>query len=349
MTNYSSPAAQGSAQGTGAYSEAIAAQVGVNNNDGHATDSAGNVAVDFAFGPFPVQPNDERAATISNTGGSTGDYAWAQTTKVASGRLNPALDNHANVEAGYAGFPAYVPAAGSYMVTAASGNGTTVTYTAQNSLKAGDSVNITGLTAGAYNLSAATVATANKLGFTVTNSANSGAITGQWYGKVELVSAATGGDGAGLGYIVVPNVLGQTTASAIDALRDAGYESANITTAAAATNAAKTVTAATRTSGSTTLTFTASGAGAAYAVGTQVVVSVFGGDDAFLNGTYTVTANGTNTFSVTTTATGAVALTGKSAAVAGLVGTIKTQSTAANASSISTTATITITPWAAAS
>lgn len=160
------------------------------------------------------------------------------------------------------------------------------------------------------------------------------------------------GDGAyisGVAYIQVPNVLGLTTALALDALKDAGYEAANITTATAATNAAKTVTAAARTASSTTLVFTASGAGAAYAVGTKVTVSAFTGDDAVLNGTYTVIANDTNTFSVTTTATTAVSLSAQTASVVGVAGTIKAQSTAASAGSISTSATITVTPWAAAS
>lgn len=313
-----------------------------------ATDSSGNQAVDFVWGNLPVQPNTDRAATATNIGGSTGDYGWSATTQVASDRLNPALDNHANVEAGWAGYPSFVAAEGNYIVTGASGDGTTVTYQSQNFLAAGTSVNITGLTASAYNLSGATVATSNATSFTVTNSANAGTITGQT-GKVQSTTAASAADGVGLGYIIVPNVLGLTTALALDALKDAGYEAGNITTATAATNAAKTVTAAARTSGQTTLTFTASGAGAAYAVGTKVTVSAFTGDDAALNGTYTVTANATNTFSVTTTATTAVALTGQSASVVGVAGTIKTQSTAANASSISTSATITVTPWAAAS
>jgi hypothetical protein len=344
MTNYSSPAAQGSAQGTGAYSEAIAAQVGATNNVGHATDSAGNIAVDFAFGPFPAQPNDERAATISNTGGSTGDYDWSQTTQVASGRLDAALDNHANVEAGWAGYPAYIPAPGNYMVTAASGNGTTVTYTSQNELSPGDVVNITGLTAGAYNLSSATVASADALKFTVTNSANAGEITGQWYGKVQLTTAATAGDGAGLGNIVVPNVLGQTTAIALDALKDAGYETARITTATAATNAAGSITDIDRTAGSTTVELTGVGFTAAYPVGTKITVASTGTVD----GTWTVTGN-TSTNKIRFTSNASTLLTSGTGSIIGVAGTIKIQSTAAGASSIATTGTITITPWAAAS
>lgn len=309
-----------------------------------ATDSSGNQAVDFVWGNFPVQPNADRAATISNIGGSTGDYGWSATTQVASSRLDPALDNHANVEAGWAGYPGYVAAPGNYIVTAVSGDGTTVTYTAQNNLAAGDSVNITGLSASAYNLSGATVAAAKATWFTVTNSANAGTITGQT-GKVQLTTAVSAGDGVGLGNIVVPSVLGLTTALALDALKDAGYEAANITTASAATNAAKTVTAVTRASGGLAV-LTASGAGAAYAVGTKVTIASV---DSTVNGTYTVVDKATNSVTVATTDTSALSLTGLSGTIVGVAGTIKTQSTAANAAGVATDATITITPWAAAS
>lgn len=168
-----------------------------------------------------------------------------------------------------------------------------------------------------------------------------------WNGYPLYTPNTPGEDVAGaVDYVLVANVLGLTTAIATKQLSDATLV---VTAATAATNAAKVVTAAARTAASTTLTFTASGAGAAYAVGTKVVVSAFTGDDAVLNGTYTVTANATNTFSVTTTATTAVALTAQTAAVVGLEGTIKTQSIAAGANEIAPATAITITPWAAAS
>ena len=156
------------------------------------------------------------------------------------------------------------------------------------------------------------------------------------------------GDGAyvsGTAYIAVPNVLGLTTALAIDALRDAGYESANITTATAATNAAGVVTAAARTAGSTTITITDSSHG--FVAGNKVTISDV---DASVNGTYTVVSAPTaNTFTVTGTATTVLALTGITGAVVAVAGTVKAQSTAAGAGSIASTATITVTPWAAAS
>jgi hypothetical protein len=351
MSSYNAPLPVGDPEATGAAAVAIAAQPAGVNNNGNATDSAGNLRVDFVWGSRPALPNDERAdgtpaATVAY--GATGNAQWTTTTTVPSARLNAALGNHSDVEAEWAGFPGYVEAAGNYMVTAATGNGTTVTYTSQNQLAAGDSVNITGLTASAYNLSAATVATANKLQFTVTNAANAGEITGQWYGKVEKTTARTAADGAGLGYIVVPSVVGLTTAIALDTLKDAGYEAASITTATAATNAASTITAVSRTG--TTATITSTGAGAKYPVGTKVTVASLVSPDTALNGTFTVTAVGTNTVSYTTTGTGALSTTGLSVAgLTGVAGTIKTQSTAAGAASTGTAATITITPFATAS
>ena len=363
MSSYSSPAAQGSAQGTGAYSVAIAAQAGGTNNDGHATDSAGNVVVDFVWGgQNPLQPNDERRASISNTGGSTYDRQWSATTQVASTNLaygnisvavgnTPArtvpMDNHVVAESGYASYPRFASTHQAvYRITQASGDGTTQTYTAPNNfLKAGDTVKIAGTGLDGTNL---TVASANRYTFTVTASGTGSYINIS--GTARYTDEVTANDGAyvsGTDYVVVPSVLGFLTASAQDALNDAELV---VTTAAAATNAAKTVTAIARTSGSSDLVFTASGAGAAYGVGTKVVVSGFANTDAFLNGTYAVTANATNTFTVSTPAdTSAVSLSGKSGAVVGLVGTINTQSVAAGATSVAAGAAITITPWAAAS
>jgi hypothetical protein len=311
-----------------------------------ATDTSGNQKVDFVWGNFPMQPNDDRTdggTTVVVAADAAQNYDWSGYSVYPSARLNAALDNHAVAEAGWAGYPEYVAAAGNYIVTAVSGNGTTVTYTAQNSLAVGNVVNVTGLTASAYNLTSATVASANALKFTVTNAANAGEITGQ-YGKVQLTTAVSAADGVGIGNIIVPNVLGTTTAVALDALKDAGYETASITTAAAATNAAGVVTAAARTAGSGVTTITDAAHG--FVTGNRVTLSSV---DATVNGTYTVTRLTDNTFTVTTTATTVLALTGLTGAVVAVAGTIKSQSVAAGTASVATTATITITPWAVAS
>ena len=351
MSSYNSPLPVGDPSATGAAAIAIAETAAGVNNNGNATDSAGNLRVDFVWGSRPAQPNDERAdgtpaATVAY--GATQNAQWTTTTTVPSARLNASLGNHSDIEAEWANFPAFVEAAGNYKVTAASGNGTTVTYTSQNYLAKDDVVNITGLTSSAYNLSGVTVASADKLKFTVTNAANAGEITGQWYGKVEKTTAASAADGAGLPYIVVPSVVGKTTALALDALKDAGYEAANITTATAATNAASTITAVARTT--TTATITSSGAGAKYPVGTKITVASLAAPDTALNGTWTVTAVATNTVSFTTTTSGTLSTGSLSVAgLTGVAGTIKSQTVAAGTASVASTASISVTPFATAS
>jgi len=348
MSSYNLPAAVGSANATGAESITIGDTAATTNNNGNLTDSAGNLQTDFVWGNFPKQPNDERAdgtPTATETYGATQNGQWTTKSKIASARLNAALGDNSDIEAEWAGFPSFVEAAGNFMVTAATGNGTTVTYTSQNKLAAGDSVNITGLTASAYNLSAASVATADALKFTVTNAANAGLVTGQWYGKVEKTTARTAADGAGIGFIIVPSVVGNTTAVALDTLKDAGYEAANITTAAGATNAASTITAVARTAAVATITST--GAGAKYPVGTKITVASLVSPDTALNGTFTVTAVAANTVSYTTATSGALSTGSLSVAgLSGVEGTVKSQTVAAGTASVASTATISITPFA---
>jgi len=352
MSSYNSPLPVGSPEGTGAYAIAIGDTAAGTNNVGNRTDSAGNVAPDFVWGSFPMQPNDERTdgtAVVAVANNYAQNYNWSGYTTYPSARLTASTaNNHTVAEAEWNNYPAFTPGVGNFMVTAASGNGTTVTYTSQNKLAKNDVVNITGLTASAYNLSSATVASADALKFTVTNAANAGEITGQWYGKVEATNALTAYDGAGITFINVPSVIGETTALALDELKDAGYEAANITTATAATNAASTITAVSRTG--TTATITSTGAGAKYPVGTKITVASLAAPDTALNGTFTVTAVATDTVSYTTTTTGALSTGSLSVAgLTGVAGTIKSQTVAAGTASVLSTATISITPYATAS
>jgi hypothetical protein len=60
------------------------------NNNGNLLDTAGNIAVDFVWGNFPLQPNDQRPDT-------------------ATGRLDFALDNHVLAQVGWNGYPLYEP------------------------------------------------------------------------------------------------------------------------------------------------------------------------------------------------------------------------------------------------
>jgi len=162
-----------------------------------------------------------------------------------------------------------------------------------------------------------------------------------WNGYPGYTPNTTGSQSGGVDYVKVPTVLGQLTADATDTLLDSTLVAS---VQAAATNAAKTVTAVSRAAGGLAV-LTASGAGAAYAIGTKVTIASV---DATVNGTYTVVDNATNTFTVATPTTTVLNLTGLSGTVVGLVGTVKAQGTAAG-TSVAIGATVTITPWAAAS
>ena len=281
------------------------------------------------------------------------DYAWGATTRVASGRLNvatPAFNNHNIAEGEWATYPSYTAATGNYIVTAATGDGTTVTYTSQNKLAAGDSVNITGLYTSAFNLSAATVATANATSFTVTSAVGSGVTNTGQYAKVEATNAAASGDGAfvsGTAYIVVPSVLGETTALALDELQDAGYELANITNTVGVTNTATQPTGVNVTT-TTAATITIAGGTGTWPVGTKVTIAAGTGIPAAVVGTWYVTGGSGSTLVIAGTGwtvanSGAIT---PGTVLTGTTGTVKTQSTAAAAASVATTATITITSWA---
>lgn len=164
-----------------------------------------------------------------------------------------------------------------------------------------------------------------------------------WNGYPQYNPGEEGAEGAG--YIVVPSVIGQTTANATDILEDDGLV---VTVATAATNAASTITAVSRTG--STATITSSGAGAKYPVGTRITVANLVSPDTALNGTWTVTATGTNTVSFTTTTSGSLSTTGLTVVgLTGVAGTIKTQSLAPGANEVEVGDAITITPYAVAS
>jgi hypothetical protein len=239
------------------------------NNNGNLLDDAGEVAIDFVWGNFPIQPNDVRpdnaGATLSTT----------VTTRVA-GRLDPALDNHIIALSGWNGFPLYNP---------------------------------------------------NTPG--------------------EDVAGPTD-------YVLVPSVIGLTTALATDAMKDASLVP---TTAAAATNTRTNVTRFNATS-TTVATITATSANTNYPVGTKVtlVAGTPAGEapvnlPAYAIGTFTVTAVASNQITVSGSGFTVADTTGINATgtLAGLAGTIKTQSIAAGANEIAPGAAVTITPYAAAS
>jgi hypothetical protein len=242
------------------------------NNNGNLLDTSGNVFVDYVWGNFAPQPNDERTdgtavEVVANNAAQ--NKSWSGYSVKPSARLNPALGNHADIESDWSGFPAFVE-----------------------------------------------------------NSA--------------------GKKASGVYYIQVPNVLGLTTALALDALKDAGYETANITTASGATNTATQPTGINVTT-TTAATVTIAGGTSTWPVGTKVTIASGTGIPTALVGTWSVTGGSGSTLVIagsgwTVANTGAIT---PGTALTGAAGTVKTQSTAANASTILTSATITVTPWAA--
>jgi hypothetical protein len=152
-------------------------------------------------------------------------------------------------------------------------------------------------------------------------------------------------------YITVPNVLGKTTALAIDALEDAGFTTTagvnTITTATAATNTATQPTGINVTS-TTAATVTVSGGTGTWAVGTVVTIASGTGIPAALVGDWTVTGGNGTTIVIagsgwTVANTGAITPGNK---LTGKTGTIKAQSIAAGAGTTAPGTAITITPWA---
>jgi hypothetical protein len=316
-----------------------------------------------------VSVSDTAQTAVAKVGESSlpgvgADYGWSATTAVTGARLDFAgtsaysgsnvignktvySGRHEIVETGWAGYPAYTPATGKFQITQAAGDGTTIRYECQNFLSAGDTVNITGV--GALNLSSATVAAATRDYFTVTNG-TTGTIININNGIVERTDALTAADGSyvsAVAYIKVPSIIGFTTALGLDALKDAGYATANITNTTGATNTATQPTQINVTT-TTAATVTVSGGTGTWAIGTKVTIAAGTGIPAALVGTWNVTGGSGSTLVIagsgwTVADTGAIT---PGARLTGASGTVKSQSTAAGAASVALSATITMTSWA---
>jgi hypothetical protein len=152
------------------------------NENGNLLDSSGNVAVDFVWGGFPLQPNDVR----EENGGEL---------------LAPTLDNHSIAYEGWNGYPLYTPntagaeGAGFIVVRSVIGETTanatdifedaglvvTVGSAATNTAKSITRINVTSTTAATvYTTTASTAYTA---GSKVTIGAGTGipaALVGTW-------------------------------------------------------------------------------------------------------------------------------------------------------------------------
>ena len=237
------------------------------NNNGHLVDDKGNVVVDFVWGNFPLQPNDVRNVSPTNSGNT-----------YPSALLDFSLDNHVIAETGWNGYPLYTP----------NTDGASIDANSDGKI------------------------TANEI------------------------------------FIVVPTVIGQTTAVATNTLKDAGFGTVTVGSSASAINITRTNVTAT-----TSANIYASAVDTLFPVGSSVIIQA--GTSAgsvhlptALRGTWTVTASGSGYVTISGTGwtvadTTSISDTGT---LKGVTDTTKTQSTAANAASISAGATITITPWA---
>jgi hypothetical protein len=173
-----------------------------------------------------------------------------------------------------------------------------------------------------------------------------------WNGYPLYTPNTAGAEGAG--YIVVPSVIGLTTAVATNILEDDGLV---VTAGTAATNAKKDITRINATSATVAVVYTTS-ASTAYPVGTKVVIAAgtAAGSDpvgvpAALVGTWTVTAAASGNITIAGTGFTVADTTGINSTgnINGLAGTIKTQSVAAGANEVEVGDAITVVAYAAAS
>lgn len=176
-----------------------------------------------------------------------------------------------------------------------------------------------------------------------------------WGGYPQFTPDTPGSDVAGsTDYVQVSDVRGFTTANADDVMKDSGL---TVTTATAAANAKTDITRVNATSATVAVVY-ATSANTNYPVGTKV--QIFAGTaaasspvavPAALVGSWSVTAVAAGNITISGTGFTVADTTGINATgtLAGLAGTIKTQSIAGGAATTAVAAAVTITPWAAAS
>lgn len=173
-----------------------------------------------------------------------------------------------------------------------------------------------------------------------------------WNGYPLYTPGEEGAEGAG--YIVVPSVIGLTTAVATNVLEDDGLV---VTAGSAATNAKKDVTRFNATSATVAVVYTTS-ASTAYPVGTKITLAAGTPDGvapvnlpAYARGTWTVTAAASGNVTIAGTGFTVADTTGinETGNVFGVAGTVKTQSVAAGTDEVEVGDAITIVAYAAAS
>lgn len=166
-----------------------------------------NVAVDFVFGNFPIQPNDDR------TGGMGTQFLGV-------------LDSHKIPAVEWNSYPNLnIPTPGSrnYMVTAAEYLGSNVyEYTSQNDLKVGDRVVVSN--AGDFSFSNQhEVIYADKLKFQIDSELTTGKVTGLAYARVDVVEDGSGHTLSGEGDLFIAPRVGIFAGATIEEAKVENY------------------------------------------------------------------------------------------------------------------------------
>jgi hypothetical protein len=169
-----------------------------------------------------------------------------------------------------------------------------------------------------------------------------------WGGFPQFVANSPGEDVAGpTDYVLVPNVLGLTTALAVDAMKDASLAVTTATSSANASGFKATINNIAIASG--TATFTTTAAHGFTGTPSAQTVTVSGLTETQLNGTWLIANASGSTFTVFNTGFTNVSSTSDSGTVidSSKVGTIKTQSLAAGQNNVAPGTAVTITAYAA--
>ena len=77
-------------------------------------DTSGNVAVDFVWGNLPLQPDDARVTSPSQTTtvGAAQNHSWTYVSTKPSAKIDPTQDTEVIADEAWATFPAYAPNTG---------------------------------------------------------------------------------------------------------------------------------------------------------------------------------------------------------------------------------------------
>ena len=202
----------------------------MSRDSGYPQVSGGNIAVDFVWGPFPMQPDDDRTGSATNIGGGQGDVNFSPTTMVNSvaltktaitknlnnGLTSSVPNNHSVVVNNWNGYPDYTPVAPFLDTT--------------------DQAAIPNVVGALEAAATSTLTTAGFVKGAVTTTGVGATTVNDGKVKTQTPAAATvanlGTSVALVKYLAptVPDVLGLTEAAATTALQSAGLVKGDVTT-----------------------------------------------------------------------------------------------------------------------